>query len=147
MRIYVFTPLLGALFVSMALSTPVHAVSCEFHGGLYSSWEYTDNYLGTAHNEQSETIYEIGPSADIICRAYPFALSLSGHVARSFHNRFEDDDETEVDLISALTASSRRDSLELGYAFVQTSRSDFFSDVSGETRIHTGTLSLSLIHI
>ncbi|HPW69378.1 MAG TPA: hypothetical protein PLA82_07940 [Deltaproteobacteria bacterium] len=143
MRIHTFTPLLGVLLVSMALSSSVHAASCEFHGGLYSSWEYTDNYRGTAHNQQSETIYEIGPSVDIICRAYPFALSLSGHAARSYHNRFKDDDETEVDLISGLTASSRRDSLELGYAFVQTSRSDLFSDVSGETRIHTGTLSYS----
>lgn len=143
MRKHRVSALFGALLAVAVSCSLCHAASCEFHGGLYSSWEYSDNYLGTAHDRQSETIYEIGPSAELICRAQPLTWNLAGHVARSYHNRFDDDDSTEVDLVSGLVASSRRDTLELEYAFLQTTREDFFSDISGETRTHRGTLSYS----
>ncbi|HQM20876.1 MAG TPA: hypothetical protein PLE36_09645 [Deltaproteobacteria bacterium] len=143
MRKRCVSSLLGALLAVSVSCSLGHAASCEFHGGVYSSWEYRDNYLGTAHNRRSDTIYEIGPSAEIVCRAQPFTWNLSGHVARSYHNRFDEDDSTEIDLTSGLAAVGRRDSLELEYAFVQTTEEDFFSDISGETRIHTGAISYS----
>ena len=135
----------GVLLVVVLCAGTCHGLECEFHGGVYSSLEYTDNYLTTPANRRSETTLEVGPSAEIICTAQQLAWSFSGHVARSYHNRFNSEDDTEVDLVSELTAAGRRDSLELGYAFIQTGREDFFRDISGETRIHRGTLAYSRV--
>jgi hypothetical protein len=142
------TPVLslpGALLAVVLCAGACHGLECEFHGGVYSSLEYTDNYQSTPDNKRSETTFEVGPSAEIICTAQHLSWSFSGHAARSYHNRFDDDDDTEVDLVSELTAASQRDSLELGYTFIQTGREDFFRDISGETRIHLGTLAYNRV--
>jgi len=118
-----------------------HAATFEFHGGFYTSYEYTDNYLGIPGNEQSDTIYEIGPSAQLLCRSANTTLDLSGHASRSFHQEYDDDDDTEVLLNSLYSASTIRDTLELGYGYTQTSRREDLTDARGNSVIHNGTLN------
>ncbi len=137
-------PAVFALFLFlMGFCAFAHAATFEFHGGFYSSYEYTDNYLGIPRNEESESIYEIGPSAQLLCRSANATLDLSGHAARSFHRKYDDDNFNEILLNSLYSASSIRDTVELGYGYIQSSRRSSLSDVTGNSKIHNGTLNYS----
>lgn len=129
------------LFV-MAFCGVTYAAPFEFHGGVYTSYEYTDNHEFTAHDERSDSIYQIGPSAEVNYQNGPTRLDLSGRWAKSFHQRSDQEDTDEIVLGSAFSTSKIRDTMSLGYAFTQTDRrSDIISDVVGKTRIHTGTFN------
>jgi hypothetical protein len=132
----------GALFLVAALCAPVHA-ALEFHGGIYASYEYTDNYEGTANNNHSESIYEVGPTAQLLYTEGTSRLDLSGRVARSAHKRYTGDDDTEISLETGYTTTTLRNTLNLAYAFTQTTRSTILRDVSGETKIHSGSANVS----
>lgn len=120
-----------------------YAAPLEFHGGVYTSYEYTDNYNGTARDRESETIYEVGPSGQVIYQEGPARLDVSGHVTRNFHKRFSDSNFYGVFLDSRFSTSTalNRDSLSLSYAFTQTDRRDTFSDVVGKSKIHVGSIN------
>jgi hypothetical protein len=126
------------LFLVAVLCAPAHA-ALEFHGGAYSSYEYTDNYQGTVSNRQSESIFEVGPTAQLLYTTGASRLDFSGRAARSTHKRFTGDDNTEVNLESRFTTATQRNSLTMGYAFTQTTRSTVLSDVRGKSKIHSGT--------
>lgn len=143
MRRYSVSAVLGAVFFMMVFCAVSHAASVEFHGGLYTSYEYTDNYLGTAHDEEGESIYEIGPSASILSQTSTMSLDLSGHAARSFHQKFDDDNFNEILLSSRLNSSSRTGEVDLTYAFSQTSRRSTLTDLRGNSKLHTGALNYS----
>lgn len=120
-----------------------HAATFEFHGGFYSSYEFTDNYFGTPINEESESTYEIGPSAQLLCRSENATLDLSGHAARSFHRKYDEDNFNEILLNSLYSTSTVRDTIELGYGYNQSSRRSSLSDLTGNSKIHNGLLNYS----
>jgi hypothetical protein len=43
----------------------VLAMNFEVHPGLYTSYEYSDNYFGSASAQQSESTYQVGPSLEL----------------------------------------------------------------------------------
>lgn len=137
MRPSPLTVLLGALLLAAGLCTPVGAAPLEYHVGLYSSYEYTDNYRGTAHDEEGESIFEVGPSAQVIYTSGISRLDLSGRLTRSFHQEFSDDDSTEVLLDSSYTRTTQTDTLLFGYGYTRTNRTTVLSDVTGVSRIQT----------
>ncbi|HQJ08451.1 MAG TPA: hypothetical protein PLF54_05580 [Deltaproteobacteria bacterium] len=120
-----------------------YAAPLEFHGGVYTSYEYTDNYNLTAHDKESESIYEVGPSGQIIYQEGPARFDVSGHVTRNFHKRFSDSNFYGVFLDSRFSTSTalNRDSLSLGYSFTQTDRRDTLTDVVGKSKIHLGSVN------
>jgi hypothetical protein len=113
----------------------------EFHGGVFTSYEYTDNYLGTSRDEESENIYEAGPSLSLLWDRQTTQLELSGHAARSIHRKFDDDDSTDVFLDSVFTATTTRDSLNISYGFSKTNRREALSEVSGDARRQRAALA------
>ncbi len=136
-----------AVFVAVLLVTAFRGVSyaapLEFHGGVYTSYEYTDNYNLTAHDEESESIYEVGPSGQVIYQEGPARLDISGHVTRNFHKRYSDSNFYGIFLDSrfSTTTALNRDSLSLGYSFTQTDRRDIITDVVGKSKIHAGSVN------
>ncbi len=125
------------------ICSPVHADPYEFHGGIFTSYEYTDNYFGTSHDEESESIYEVGPTASFLWDRQTTQLELSGHAARSFHKEFDDDDSTDVFLDSVFTTASSQDSLQLAFGYTKTNRRAALSEVSGDSRHQRGSLIYS----
>jgi hypothetical protein len=132
----------AVIFFVMAFCGITYAAPFEFHGGVYTSYEYTDNYDFTAHNERSDSIYQVGPTAEVVYLSGPTRLDLSGHWARGFHQRSDQNNTNEIVLDSTFSTSTIRDSVSLGYIFTQTDRrNDVTTDVVGKSRIHTGTFN------
>lgn len=141
MRRHTIPAVLFAVLFVTAFCGISHAAPLEFHGGVYTSYEYTDNYNGTARDEKSESIYEVGPSGQVIYQEGPTRLDLSGHVTRNFHNRYSDGNFYGVFLDTRFSSSITPtiDSVSLGYTFTQTDRRDEITDVVGKAKIHVGT--------
>jgi hypothetical protein len=127
------------LFLSAIFCSCLFAANYEIHPGVYASYEYTDNYFGTAHDEEGESIYEIGPSLEILFSTPSVSWDNSGHLAKSYHKKFDEDDSTEGMFGSHLTAAHRSHSLDLDYSFTQTSRRESLEDPLGTSRVHSGT--------
>lgn len=139
------TVLRGALLLAAAFCTPVGAAPLEYHVGLYSSYEYTDNYHGTAHDEQGESIFEVGPSAQVIYTSGISRVDFNGRLARSLHQEFSDDDSTEILLDSSYTRTAQASTLLLGYGFTRTNRTTVLSDVTGVSRIQTARFNYTRV--
>ncbi len=141
MRRHSISAVICAVILLTALCGSPSAADYDFHAGVYTSYEYTDNYQGTAHDRESENIYEIGPSAQILISTSTMRLDLSGHAAQSFHRNFDDDDFTNILLNSRFETSTQRDTFSLVYGFTQNNQRSTLDEVSGESRIHSGTMN------
>jgi hypothetical protein len=134
---------LGGFFLAGALCLPVYAAPLEFHAGLYTAYEYTDNYRGTTSHEQGESTISVGPTAQAIYTSGTSRLDLSGHAARRYHRKFSEDDSDDLLFDSRYAASNQASSLELGYGYVLNNQHTILSDVSGNSRRQTGSAGLT----
>ncbi len=142
MRNKVFKALF-CLCAGIVVHGAVYAATYELHPGVYSSYEYSDNYFGTAHDVESENIYEIGPSLDFSVATPTLSWENSGYLAKRYHKNFDEEDSTEATFESHAAASSVRHTLDLTYAYTQTSRRESLEDPIGTTRIHSGAVGYS----
>lgn len=141
MRLPSLSIILGGLFLAAAFCTSAGAAPLEFHGGLYTSYEYTDNYLGTSENEQGDYIYKVGPSAQVIYTSGTAKLDLAGRFARSMHQEFTEDDSNDILVNSLYTVTSPVSSFLLGYSYTEAFRNSVVSNVSGNSRVQTGRVN------
>jgi hypothetical protein len=86
--------LYGLLSLTAVLIRPMEAFSAnwEIHPGLYTAYEYSDNYRGVAENTQSESTYRVGPGLGLLCTGQRFRWELNGHISKEYHNRGNDRD-------------------------------------------------------
>lgn len=123
--------------------TAGYAAPFEFHGGVYTAYEYTDNYLGTPHDEESESIYEVGPSASLRYSKETTTLDLAGHWAKSFHRKFDQNDSNDIIFNSTLATSTPKDTLSANYGYTQSDRRDVLTEVRGYSNIQTAGVNYS----
>jgi len=109
----------------------------DFHPGLYNSFEYTDNYFGSAHDQKSESILEVGPSLVMSYAEPQWAWNLEGRWARSFHGEYDEDDFYEVSVASDISIHRALQACALDYSYTQTSRRDSLDETWGRSRIHS----------
>jgi hypothetical protein len=119
------------------------AMNFEVHPGLYTSYEYSDNYFGTAHAQQSESTYQVGPSLELRGFSPTFNGDLTGRVSRSHHNRFDEEDSTEANLSSHASWYQVHQSIGIFYDYLQTRTRETLSESSGEVKRHTGGATYS----
>lgn len=134
--------ILGILVLALA-SAPGRlfaAFTFEAHPGLYSSYEYTDNYRGEVRDARSEGIYYVGPSLAITGVSPTVSLGFTGRYARSYHNRFPEDDSPEIALSSYATHTIPRLVTSASYDFIRSLTRDSLSEPFGEHRTHTGSV-------
>ncbi len=74
------------------------AFTFEAHPGLYTSYEYSDNYQGVSQDEQSESTYLVGPSLNVRCLSPSATFDFTGRYTKSFHQRFPEDDSPDINL-------------------------------------------------
>lgn len=134
--------LLFCILVAVLLAgIPVHAATWEIHPGVYAAYLYTDNYDGVAENPRTESTYTVGPSLAASLATGWFRWDLSGHVAREYHNRFEEDDTTTGSVETRATARGQRQSLDLSYSYDQTRLRETLDEPWGLHKRHTGALT------
>lgn len=140
MRNKVALAVISFFLFSLIVCACAHAATYEIHPGVRASYEYTDNYFGTAHDKEQENIYEIGPTLDFSWATPSLSWENSGYIAKRYHDEFDEDDSTEATAESHLTASSIRHALDLAYSYTQTSRRESLEDPRGITRVNTGAV-------
>jgi hypothetical protein len=113
----------------------------EIHPGVHAAYEYTDNYFGSSVNQRSDSIYEVGPRIGLRLATPTTNATLDGFVTKSFHNRVRRDDTTEASLASAATISGLRQTLELTYAYLQTTRRATLAEPPGLSKTHSAGAS------
>jgi hypothetical protein len=116
------------------------AYTFEAHPGLYTAYEYTDNYRGDVQNEQSESIYYVGPSLSLNFSDLPVTFDLTGRYTKSFHQRFPEDDSPDVNLTSHASYTTQRQSARLSYGFDRTLTREYLSEPFGEVKRNTGSI-------
>jgi len=127
---------LSAVFICSPLCAAVY----EVHPGVFSSYEYTDNYFGTAHDKRKESIYLIGPSI-VLSAATPSSVwENSGYIARSYHRKYDEEESLEAVFDTHAATSWSHHSLDLAYAYRVSSRRESLDDPLGKSRIQSGTL-------
>lgn len=132
--------ILGILVLSVA-AVPARtfaAITYDAQLGLYSSYEYTDNYRGTVSDERSEGTYLVGPSLYLTGVSPTVNLGLTGRYTRSFHNRFSEDDSPEIHITSSASYTTQRLMTQVSYGFVRSLTRETLSEPFGERRYHTG---------
>jgi hypothetical protein len=135
----------GFLILSAALVLygNASAISFKAYPGLYTSYEYTDNYFGIAKGEQSESTYEVGPLLEIRGVAPAFECDLFARLSRSLHNRFDRDDATEADVTTHATLSQVHQRYGLAYEYLQTSRRATLAEPVGLLKSHIGSATFT----
>jgi len=139
-RIKLAHVVISFVVLPIILCSSARAATYEIHPGVRASYEYTDNYFGTAHDEESENIYEIGPTLDFSWATQTLTWENSGYIAKRYHEEFDEDDSTEATLESHLAASSIRHALDLTYSYIQTRDRESLEDPRGITRVNTGSV-------
>ena len=132
--------ILGILGLASVLSPGLDlmAYTFEAHPGLYTSYEYTDNYLGAVRDAKSDSIYYVGPSLELLCASPDVNIDLTGHYAKNFHQRFSEDDSPEIHLASHASYSTMpRQTIQMAYGYAQTWTREFLSEPFGEHTEHT----------
>jgi hypothetical protein len=112
----------------------------EVHPGIYTSYEYTDNYYGEVRDAQGESIYYVGPSLRLSGVSSSANVNLAGFYARSFHHRFTEDDSPEVSLSSDASFAMTRQTARLAYEYTQTWSRENLDEPFGEHKRHTGNI-------
>ena len=133
--------ILGILGMASVLSPGLDlmAYTFEAHPGLYTSYEYTDNYLGAVRDAKSDSIYYVGPSLGLTCTSPSVNLDFTGSYAKNFHERFSEDDSPEIHLTSHASYTTPLQGAQLSYEFSRTLTREFLSEPFGEVRHHNGT--------
>ena len=140
MRINVAAVVISFFLFPIIFCGTARAANFEIHPGVRASYEYTDNYFGTAQDEESENIYEIGPTLDFSWATPSLTWENSGYIARRYHEEFDEDDSTEVSVESHMAASSIRHALDLTYSYIQTRERESLEDPLGIARVNSGTV-------
>jgi hypothetical protein len=136
---------LGILLMASILLSENHvfAVSFEAHPGIYTAYEYTDNYQGAVDNEQSDNIYYIGPSLELSCISPTTRLDLTGRYTKSFHQRFSEDDSPDIYLMSNASYTATRQTASLSYEFERTLSRESLDEPFGEVIRNIGSIDYS----
>jgi hypothetical protein len=121
-------------------ASEVCAASLELHPGIITSYMYTDNYLGAAQDEQSESYYAIGPSLGFKYLTSSLSWDFYGYVAQEYHLRFEEDKhiESKVDTHALLTG--QRQTLDLTYAYLDSIHRTTLDQAVGPYQSHAAEL-------
>jgi hypothetical protein len=134
--------ILGILGMASVLSPGLDlmAYTFEAHPGLYTSYEYTDNYLGAVRDAKSDSIYYVGPSLELLCASPDANIDLTGHYTKSFHQRFSEYDYPEVDLASHASFTMPGQTIQMAYGYAQTETREFLTEPLGEEKSNTGSI-------
>ncbi len=116
------------------------AFTFEAHPGLYTSYEYTDNYLGSVRNHQSENTYYIGPSLRLACTSPSANFDLIGSYAKTIHKRFTQDDSPEIHLASHASFTLPRQTIGMAYGYDQTWTREYLNEPFGKNKSNTGSI-------
>jgi hypothetical protein len=116
------------------------AFNFEAHPGLYTSYEYTDNYRGTVQNEQGDSIYYVGPSLGLTCTSPSTNFDLTGRYTKSFHHRFSEDDSPDIHLITHASIAAPQQETRFSYEFARTLTRESLNEPFGEVRRNTGSI-------
>jgi hypothetical protein len=116
------------------------AFTFEAHPGLYTSYEYSDNYQGVSQDDQSESTYLVGPSLSLRCLSPSATFDLTGRYTKSFHQRFPEDDSPDISLISNASLTAPLQEARLSYEFERTLTRESLTDPLGEVYRHIGSI-------
>jgi hypothetical protein len=116
------------------------AFTFEAHPGLYTSYEYTDNYRGSVQNEQGESIYYVGPSLGLTCTSPSTNFDLTGRYTKSFHQRFPEDDSPDIHLITHASIAAPQQETRFSYEFARTLIRESLDEPLGEVKRNTGSI-------
>jgi len=135
-------------FVPLAVLLFAGGVRCavwEFHPGVYVSYLFTDNYEGTAEDEEEDDVYAIGPSLALSCTTPNFKWGLVGHVAKNYHKYNTEDDTTEGGVATNALFTRHEQSLNLAYNYRETRERETLDQALGVRRIHAGSLGYTRV--
>ena len=135
--------ILGILVLAVAVvpGRTYAAFTFELHPGLYNSYEYTDNYRGSIRDAESESIYYVGPSLTFTGVSPSVNFDFTGRYAKSYHNRFPEDDSPDIDASSHISHTTPRLATTATYAFSRSLTRDSLSEPFGENRTHAGSIA------
>ncbi len=108
------------------------ALTFEAHPGLYTSYEYSDNYQGVSEDKLSDSTYYVGPSLNIRGLSPSATFDLTGRYARSFHQRFTEDDSPEIHLLTSASFTAPRQTARFSYEFARTFTRESLNDPFGQ---------------
>lgn len=134
-------PGLISLVIILFYSSDSPAYVFEIHPGLRLAYEYTDNGNGLARDPVGESIYDIGPRLDVLWNTPTMRFDLGGYVTRTHHTRFNEDDTTEANATASAAITGVRQSLDLRYSYLQTTRRETLTIPSGLTKTNTAGVS------
>ncbi len=139
MRKHALLGILGLVCVLLS-GHDLLAFTFEAHPGLYTSYEYTDNYRGTVQNEQGDSIYYIGPSLGLTCTSPSTNFDLTGRYTKGFHYRFSEDDSPDINLITHASFTAPRQETRFSYEFDQTLTRESLNEPFGEVKRNIGSI-------
>jgi hypothetical protein len=116
------------------------ALTFEAHPGLYTSYEYSDNYQGVSENKLSESTYYVGPSLNLRCLSPSATFDLTGRYARSFHQRFSEDDSPEIHLLTSASFTAPRQAAHFSYEFARTFSRESLTEPFGQVDRNIGSI-------
>jgi len=120
------------------------AFTFEAHPGLYTSYEYSDNYQGVAQDKLSESTYYVGPSLNLRCLSPSATFDLTGRYAKSFHQRFPEDDSPDISLTSNALFTAPRQETRFSYEFQRTMTRESLTEPFGEVYRHSGSIGYTV---
>ena len=116
------------------------AFTFEAHPGLYTSYEYSDNYQGVAQDKLSESTYYVGPSLNLRCLSPSATFDLTGRYARSYHQRFSEDDSPEIHLLTSASFTAPRQAAHFSYEFARTFSRESLTEPFGQVDRNIGSI-------
>jgi len=132
------------LAITLLSATELIAFTYEVHPGIYTSYEYSDNYYGVSRDEEGESTFLVGPSLSLRCLSSSATVDFTGRYTKSFHLEFPEDDSPDISLISSAIFTAPRQETRLSYEFVRTLTRESLTDPFGEVYRHTGSIGYSL---
>ena len=137
---YTVLGLLAQVIILASYST-ASAYLFEAHPGVHLAYEYTDNYFGSASDKRAESIYEAGPRLDLKWAIPTITATMSGYVARTLHHKFDQDDTTEANIAATTNIQGIQQSLDLTYAYLQTTTRETLAAPVGQSKTNSGGAS------
>ena len=116
------------------------AFTFEAHPGLYTSYEYSDNYQGVAQDKLSESTYYVGPSLNLRCLSPSATFDLTGRYARSYHQRFSEDDSPEIHLLTSASFTAPGQAARFSYEFARTFSRESLTEPFGQVDRNIGSI-------
>jgi hypothetical protein len=134
--------ILGIFYLAISLlpGLDLMALTFEAHPGLYTSYEYSDNYQGVSKDKLSESIYYVGPSLNLRCLSPSATFDLTGRYARSFHQRFSEDDSPDINLLTSASFTAPRQMARFSYEFARTFSRESLTEPFGQVNRNIASL-------